>query len=162
MKALLTTTMASLSGEAFTLDVSDSSAGEQLIQLGKKHHGFDLIVHNADITRDKNLGKMPEQWWQQTLNINLLSVIRINKSLLSQNSINAGGRIVCLSSMNGIAGQRGQTNYAYSKAGIIGYVANMSRELSSKNITINAIAPGFIETKMTKKCPLLPERWDVV
>jgi len=156
MKALLTTTMANLSGEAFTLDVSDSCAGEQLIQLGKKHHGFDLVVHNAGITRDKTLGKMPEQWWQQTLNINLLSVMRINKSLLSQNSINSGGRIVCLSSMNGIAGQGGQTNYACSKAGIIGYVASMSRELSTKNITINAVAPGFIETKMTKKMPFAP------
>lgn len=155
MKALLTTTMAKIQGEAFTLDVSDSNAGEQLVQLGKKHNGFDLIVHNAGITRDKTLGKMPEHWWQQTLDINLLSVMRINKALLSHNSINSGGRIVCLSSMNGIAGQGGQTNYACSKAGIIGYVTSMGDELSSKNITINAVAPGFIETKMTKQMPFI-------
>lgn len=155
MKALLTSTMAKIQGEAFTLDVSDSSAGEQLVQLGKKHNGFDLIVHNAGITRDKTLGKMPENWWQQTLEINLLSVMRINKELLNQNSINSGGRIVCLSSMNGIAGQGGQTNYACSKAGIIGYVKSISDELSSKNITINAVAPGFIETIMTKQMPFL-------
>jgi len=155
MKALLTSAMAEIQGQAFTLDVSDSSAGEQLVLLGKKHNGFDLIVHNAGITRDKTLGKMPEHWWQQTLDINLLSVMRINKELLNQNSINSGGRIVCLSSMNGIAGQGGQTNYACSKAGIIGYVTSISDELSSKNITINAVAPGFIETKMTKKMPFL-------
>lgn len=155
MKALLTSTMAKIQGEAFTLDVSDSSAGEQLVQLAKKYNGFDLIVHNAGITRDKTLGKMPEPWWQQTLEINLLSVMRINKALLNQNSINSGGRIVCLSSMNGIAGQGGQTNYACSKAGIIGYVTSISDELLSKNITINAVAPGFIETKMTKQMPFI-------
>jgi 3-oxoacyl-[acyl-carrier protein] reductase len=155
MKALLTSTMAETQSQAFILDVSDNSAGEQLVQLAKKHNGFDLIVHNAGITRDKTLGKMPEHWWQQTLDINLLSVMRINKELLNQNSINSGGRIVCLSSMNGIAGQGGQTNYACSKAGIIGYVTSISDELSSKNITINAVAPGFIETKMTKKMPFL-------
>ena len=155
MKSTLTSSMTKIQGEAFTLDVSCSNAGEQLVQLSKKHNGFDLIVHNAGITRDKTLGKMPEQWWQQTLDINLLSVMRINKALLNCNSINCGGRIVCLSSMNGIAGQGGQTNYASSKAGIIGYVASISAELLTKNITINAVAPGFIETEMTNKIPFM-------
>jgi 3-oxoacyl-[acyl-carrier protein] reductase len=155
MKAILTSSMEKIRGEVFILDVSNTSAGEKLVQLSKKHNGFDLIVHNAGITRDKTLGKMPEQWWQQTLDINLLSVMRINKELLNRNSINCGGRIVCLSSMNGIAGQGGQTNYACSKAGIIGYVASISAELSTKNITINAVAPGFIETKMTKQIPFM-------
>lgn len=156
MNALLTTSLTKIQGKAFTLDVSDKSAGEQLVQLAKEYNGFDLIVHNAGITRDKTLGKMPEQWWQQTLDINLLSVMRINKELLNYNSINAGGRIVCLSSMNGIAGQGGQTNYACSKAGIIGYVSSSSAELSTRNITINAVAPGFIETEMTNKMPFMP------
>jgi 3-oxoacyl-[acyl-carrier protein] reductase len=156
MKAVLTTSMTKIQGKAFILDVSDIKAGEQLVQLAKEYNGFDLIVHNAGITRDKTLGKMPELWWQQTLNINLLSVMRINKELLNDKSINSGGRIVCLSSMNGIAGQGGQTNYACSKAGIIGYVSSSSTELSTRNITINAVAPGFIETEMTNKMPFMP------
>lgn len=156
MKAVLTSSMAKIKGETFILDVSDTSAGEQLVQLAQKYNGFDVIVHNAGITRDKTLRKMSEQWWQQTLDINLLSVMRINKALLNCNSINSGGRIVCLSSMNGIAGQGGQTNYACSKAGIIGYVASISAELSTRSITINAVAPGFIETEMTRKMPFMP------
>ena len=79
--------------------------------------------------------------------------MRINEVLINAKSINNGGSIVCLSSMNGIAGQGGQTNYACSKAGIIGYVKSMSEKLSANNITINAVAPGFIETKMTKQMP---------
>jgi len=153
MKAQLISTMNNLHGESFILDVSANNAGEQLAMLASKHAGFDLIVHNAGITRDKTIAKMPEHFWQQTIDINLLSVIRINKVLLKEKCINEGGSIVCLSSMNGIAGQGGQTNYACSKAGIIGYVKSISTELSTNNITINAVAPGFIETQMTNKVP---------
>lgn len=153
MKAQLFNTMKNLQGESFVLDVSSKDAGDQLTTLASKHGGFDLFVHNAGITRDKTLAKMPTHFWQQTLNINLLSVMRINKILLNENSINSAGSIVCLSSMNGIAGQGGQTNYASSKAGIIGYVASMANALATKNITINAVAPGFIETKMTEQVP---------
>lgn len=153
MKAQLNQTMSALDGESFILDVASDSAGEHLTALANQHNGFDLIVHNAGITRDKTLAKMPEHFWQQTISINLLSVMAINKSLLEQNAINTGGRIVCLSSMNGIAGQGGQTNYACSKAGIIAYVSSMVNELSEKSITINAVAPGFIETKMTEQIP---------
>jgi 3-oxoacyl-[acyl-carrier protein] reductase len=153
MKAQLAKTMANLQGECFALDVSDKTAGEQLASLASNHGGFDLIVHNAGITRDKTLAKMPEHYWTQTLSINLFSVMRINEALFSTNSINTGGSIVCLSSMNGIAGQGGQTNYACSKAGIIGYVNSISDQLSEDSITINAVAPGFIETQMTEKMP---------
>ncbi|MFT4725145.1 MAG: 3-oxoacyl-[acyl-carrier protein] reductase, partial [Colwellia sp.] len=153
MKAQLAKTMANLQGECFVLDVSDKKAGEQLASLASNHGGFDLVVHNAGITRDKTLAKMPEHYWSQTLSINLFSVMRINEALFSTNSINIGGSIVCLSSMNGIAGQGGQTNYACSKAGIIGYVNSISDQLSEDSITINAVAPGFIETQMTEKMP---------
>lgn len=153
MKIQLTSVMKTLQGESVILDVSANDAGSKLVTLAKQHGGFDLIVHNAGITRDKTLAKMPENLWQQTLNINLLSVMRINKALLIEQSINQGGRIICLSSMNGIAGQGGQTNYACSKAGIIGYVKSMNTKLAREKITINAIAPGFIETQMTKKMP---------
>jgi 3-oxoacyl-[acyl-carrier protein] reductase len=153
MKEKLTDSMTILKGKAFILDVSNTTAGEQLVSLADTYNGFDLIVHNAGITRDKTLAKMPEHFWKQTLDINLLSVIRINEILCQNNSINDGGSIVCLSSMNGIAGQGGQTNYACSKAGIIGYVKSMSSVFAEKNITINAVAPGFIETDMTEKMP---------
>lgn len=153
MSTQLTETMKAIKGESFILDVSSQKAGEQLATLAKKHSGFDLIVHNAGITRDKTLAKMPEHFWKQTLNINLFSVMRINKTLINNKCINTGGSIVCLSSMNGIAGQGGQTNYACSKAGIIGYVASISDSLLKDNITINAVAPGFIETQMTQTMP---------
>jgi len=153
MKFLLVENMVKLQGEAFILDVSHKLAGIQLSELAQQYNGFDLIVHNAGITRDKTLAKMPEHWWQQTIAINLLSVININSELIDNGAINIGGKIICLSSMNGIAGQGGQTNYACSKAGIIGYVASMADELTAKNITINAVAPGFIETKMTAQVP---------
>ena len=153
MQQQLIETMRAIQGESFILDVSASDAGEQLAKLAAEHNGFDLIVHNAGITRDKTLAKMPKHFWQQTIDINLLSVIRINKTLREHKAINTGASIVCLSSMNGIAGQGGQTNYACSKAGIMGYVASMHNELKLDNITINAVAPGFIETQMTAKIP---------
>lgn len=153
MKSLLTATMARLKGDAFVLDVSDENAGKLLAQHVSAYNGIDLLVHNAGITRDKTIAKMPPHWWQQTISINLLSVMQINQQLLELNSINKAGRIVCLSSMNGIAGQGGQTNYACSKAGIIGYVETMRADLLKQEITINAVAPGFIETKMTQEMP---------
>jgi len=153
MKTQLVNAMRSLLGQAYSLDVSVKDAGEQLAALASKHQGFDLFVHNAGITRDKTLAKMPTHFWQQTIDINLLSVMRITQTLINTGSINSNGRIVCLSSMNGIAGQGGQTNYACSKAGIIGYVESMANELATQNITLNAVAPGFIETKMTEQMP---------
>jgi 3-oxoacyl-[acyl-carrier protein] reductase len=153
MNEQLTLTMNKLHGEALILDISTKEANAKIVEIASKHGGVDLIVHNAGITRDKTLAKMPQHFWQQTIDINLLAVMRINKALIANASINKNGRIVCLSSMNGIAGQRGQTNYACSKAGIIGYVESMSDDLAVKNICINAVAPGFIETKMTEQVP---------
>jgi len=153
MHEKLAKTMNRLQGEGFILDVSNDNAPEQLSTLAKQHQGFDLIIHNAGITRDKTLAKMPEHFWQQTIAINLLAVMAINKSLLTNSAINKGGSIICLSSMNGIAGQGGQTNYACSKAGIIGYVRSMQSTLAEHDISINAVAPGFIETNMTEQMP---------
>lgn len=153
--------MMKIGGDCITLDISVENAGQVITdyltkkQSNNKNMGFDLVVHNAGITRDKTLAKMPEHWWTSTLDINLLSVIRVNDYLLSHQGINTNGRIVCMSSMNGIAGQVGQTNYATSKAGLIGYVKHLSQELVSNSITINAVAPGFIETKMTEQIPFV-------
>ncbi|MCJ8321481.1 MAG: 3-oxoacyl-ACP reductase [Colwellia sp.] len=157
VQEMLIAAMKNIDGEAISLDISSDEAGEKLVHYLREHQldGFDLIIHNAGITRDKTFAKMPEHWWSNTLEINLLAVMRINEYLLEHNAINDNGRIVCMSSMNGIAGQVGQTNYATSKAGLIGYVDSLAEEVSNKNITINAIAPGFIETKMTNQIPFI-------
>jgi 3-oxoacyl-[acyl-carrier protein] reductase len=115
--------------------------------------GWDVIVHNAGITRDKTIANMPPELWSSVINVNLSSQERINQALLSSGGLNNGGRIVCVSSISGIAGNRGQTNYAFSKAGVIGMVQSLAPILAKKDITINAVAPGFIETKMTAAIP---------
>jgi 3-oxoacyl-[acyl-carrier protein] reductase len=112
------------------------------------------LVHNAGITRDKTLGRMSEEAWDSVLAVNLTSQERINAALLERDLIGPGGRIVAVSSVSGIAGNRGQANYAASKAGVIGIVEALAPELRSRRATINAVAPGFIETAMTAAMPL--------
>ena len=108
------------------------------------------------MTKDRTIAKMPEERWAQLMEINLSSEERINDALLDGKRLNANGRIVCVSSMSGIAGNSGQTNYAASKAGVIGMVESMAPELAKRKATINAVAPGFIETKMTAAMPIGP------
>jgi 3-oxoacyl-[acyl-carrier protein] reductase len=112
-----------------------------------------VIVHNAGITRDKTIANMKEHLWQLTVNVNLSTQERINEALVESGALNAGGRIVCVSSISGIAGNMGQTNYAVSKAGVIGMVQSTAPIFAAKGITINAVAPGFIETQMTAAIP---------
>lgn len=147
--------MAEIGGETLLGDISSAEAPQQISDKLKEMGGGDIIVHNAGITRDKTLANMPEHWWNMTIDINLSAEERINHVLFEQGTLNNGGRIICVSSMNGIAGQTGQTNYAASKAGVIGYVQYMADELMAKDITINAVAPGFIETAMTDAIPLM-------
>ncbi len=118
--------------------------------------GVDVVVHNAGVTKDRTIAKMPEERWAQLMEINLSSEERINDALLDGKRLNPNGRIVCVSSMSGIAGNSGQTNYAASKAGVIGMVESMAPELAKRKATINAVAPGFIETKMTGAMPIGP------
>jgi 3-oxoacyl-[acyl-carrier protein] reductase len=99
---------------------------------------------------------MPEERWAQLMEINLSSEERIDDALLDAGLLRANGRVVCVSSMSGIAGNSGQTNYAASKAGVIGMVEAMAPALTQRGITINAVAPGFIETKMTEAMPIGP------
>lgn len=147
--------MAEIGGEVLLGDISSAEAPQLISDKLKAMGGGDIIVHNAGITRDKTLANMPEHWWQMTIDINLAAEERINHALFEQGTLNKGGRIICVSSMNGIAGQTGQTNYAASKAGVIGYVQYMADELLAKGITINAVAPGFIETAMTDAIPVV-------
>jgi 3-oxoacyl-[acyl-carrier protein] reductase len=113
--------------------------------------GLDVIVHNAGVTKDRTLAKMPEDRWQSLMEVNLIAPERITERLLPL--LHDDGRIVCVSSMSGIAGNAGQTNYATSKAGVIGLVETLAPALE-RGITINAVAPGFIETQMTASMPI--------
>jgi 3-oxoacyl-[acyl-carrier protein] reductase len=155
MRVELEALMTKLKGKALIADITSDDTPAQLVALAKEMGGFDIVVHNAGVTRDKTLANMPEHWWDMTININLTAALRINAALLDADALNSGGRIVGVSSMNGIAGQRGQTNYSASKAGVIGYVEQMAPSLLAKGITINAVAPGFIETQMTAAIPLM-------
>jgi 3-oxoacyl-[acyl-carrier protein] reductase len=138
-------------GRAIQLDLTAPDAPSR---LAGHLTGLDILVHNAGITRDKTIARMDESRWDSVLDVNLSSQERINDLLLSQGLINSGGRLIGVASIAGIAGNRGQTNYATSKAGVIGLVRSMAPVLASRNITINAVAPGFIETAMTAKMPL--------
>lgn len=143
-----------IGGSALAIDITATDAPAKIAEHLKAHNGgVDIIVHNAGVTRDKTLANMTEQQWNMVLNINLSAEERINDELLAQNVIRENGRIICVSSISGIAGNMGQTNYAMSKAGVIGMVQSMAPVLAPKNITINAVAPGFIETAMTAAIP---------
>lgn len=152
----LSKTMSQIGGASLLQDITDADAPQKIAEFLKKERGgVDIVVHNAGITRDKTLGKMDEALWGMTVDINLGAVIRITEALMADKTLAEGGRIVCLSSIAGIAGNFGQTNYATAKAGIIGYVQHMAPELAAKNIAINAIAPGFIETRLTAAIPFM-------
>jgi 3-oxoacyl-[acyl-carrier protein] reductase len=139
-------------GRALQLDLTAKDAAEKL--AGYLGNGVDIVVHNAGITRDKTIAKMDPGWWDAVLEVNLSSQERINDVLLERDLIREGGRLIGVASIAGIAGNRGQTNYATSKAGVIGLVQSMAPVLTAKGITINAVAPGFIETAMTAKMPV--------
>jgi len=150
----LTVLTTELGGEAIGLDITAEDAPEQIAAaLGD---GVDVVVHNAGVTKDRTIAKMPEERWTQLMEINLSSEERINDALLDGKLLKPNGRIVGVSSMAGIAGNNGQTNYASSKAGVIGMVEAMAPELAKRKATINAVAPGFIETKMTAAMPIGP------
>jgi 3-oxoacyl-[acyl-carrier protein] reductase len=141
-----------LGAQTIELDITDGDAPEKIAEaLGD---GVDVVVHNAGVTRDRTIAKMPEDRWTGLMEINLSSEERINDELLSRNLLRENGRIVCVSSMSGIAGNSGQTNYATSKAGVIGMVEALAPTLAQRGATINAVAPGFIETQMTAKMPI--------
>jgi 3-oxoacyl-[acyl-carrier protein] reductase len=148
-RSQLETRMAALGGSALTADIAAPGAADRIADDG----AVDIVVHNAGITRDRTLGRMTEDQWTSVLSVNLAAPARINEALLERGALDDGGRVVCISSISGIAGNAGQTNYATSKAGVIGLVQTCAPALARRGITINAVAPGFIETRMTDAMP---------
>jgi 3-oxoacyl-[acyl-carrier protein] reductase len=144
-----------LGGSALTVDITDDGAPAQIAEhLLTNHGGVDVVVHNAGVTRDKTLGRMTEDLWDLVISINLEAPHRIDKELFDREAVRENARIVCVSSISGIAGNAGQANYATSKAGIIGMVESWAPVLAKRGVTINAVAPGFIETQMTAAMPI--------
>jgi 3-oxoacyl-[acyl-carrier protein] reductase len=138
------------------LDITAPDAGSKLLKAILERYGpqatVDVLVHNAGITRDKTLANMSEALWDQTIDVNLSAVARVTQAL--EPTMGKDARIVCLSSIAGMAGNVGQTNYAASKAGIIGYVQALAAKLAKKGVAVNAVAPGFIETRLTDAIPV--------
>ena len=143
--------MSKIDGQGLALDVTSADAAQRIIQ---ECGPLDIVVHNAGVTRDKMLRNMKPHLWDMVLDINLGSIMRINEALM-ETGLNPGARMVCISSIGGIGGNAGQTNYAATKAGIIGYASAMAPEMAQKGGAINAVAPGFIETQMTAAMPLM-------
>ena len=142
---------------ALTLDVTAAEAVDRIGEHLREHyHGspLDILVNNAGITRDKLMANMDEARWDSVVAVNLLAPLRLTEGLFDNGILAEDGRVIGLSSMAGIAGNRGQTNYAATKAGMIGLTDALAPKLGEKGITINAVAPGFIETKMTEAIPL--------
>jgi 3-oxoacyl-[acyl-carrier protein] reductase len=144
-----------MGGSWLEADITDDGAPAGIASHLHEHHGgVDAVIHNAGITRDRTLGRMDERTWQQVIDVNLTAPQRIDAELFSRQVVREDGRVVCVSSISGIAGNAGQTNYATSKAGIIGMVQAWADRTGQRGVTINAVAPGFIETQMTAAMPL--------
>jgi 3-oxoacyl-[acyl-carrier protein] reductase len=145
-----------IGGTALQADVTAPDAGHRILGHARtRHGGLDVVVHNAGITRDKLLANTDADRWASVVDVNLGSILRMNEAFLGRDGLRQGGHVVLVSSIAGIAGNRGQSNYAASKAGVIGLVDAYSADkaLQRRGITVNAVAPGFIETEMTARIP---------
>ena len=145
-----------IGGTALQADVTATQAGRRILDHTRtRHGGLDIVVHNAGITRDKLLANTDADRWASVIDVNLGSILRMNEAFLGKDGLRQGGHVVLVSSIAGIAGNRGQSNYAASKAGVIGLVDAYAADkaLQRRGITVNAVAPGFIETEMTARIP---------
>jgi 3-oxoacyl-[acyl-carrier protein] reductase len=141
-----------IGGTAVAVDLASKDAPAGIDSALRGLGGVDIVVHNAGVTRDKTLARMSLDLWNQVLDVNLGAVVAITAAV--EPLLRDNGRIVCLSSVSGLAGNVGQSAYAASKAGIVAFVATMAGRLASRGITVNAVAPGFIETRMTAAMPV--------
>jgi len=141
-------------GQGMKLNVTDN---EQIFNLLKNitegYGSVDILINNAGITRDNILVRMKEDEWDDIINTNLTSVYKMSKSVLRGMLKKRAGRIISITSVVGAMGNAGQSNYAAAKAGIMGFTKSLAREVGARGITVNAIAPGFIETDMTESLP---------
>ncbi len=143
-----------ISGQGMVLDVSDKAQIDAVIAEVKKQFGaITVLVNNAGITRDNILMRMKEDEWQDIIDTNLSSIFYTSKACLRDMVKARSGRIINIASVVGVTGNPGQSNYAAAKAGIIGFGKSLAREVGSRNITVNTVAPGFIESDMTKSLP---------
>jgi 3-oxoacyl-[acyl-carrier protein] reductase len=143
-------------GTALQLDISRADAGQRIIDHAVERHGrLDLVIHNAGITRDKLLANMDAGRWNSVTAVNIAAQLRINEALLASEHFRSAPRIVSVASTSGIAGNRGQTNYAASKGGVMGMVRATAPLIGAHGGSINAVAPGFIETEMTARMPFV-------
>ena len=141
-------------GTALQLDITNPDAGQRILEHAVQRYGrLDIVVHNAGITRDKLLANMDNVKWDSVIAVNIASQLRMNEAFLASPDFATNPRIISVASTSGIAGNRGQTNYAASKAGVIGMVRSTAPLLAERGGTVNAVAPGFIETDMTAKIP---------
>ncbi len=140
------------SGRGAVLDVRDAAAGDALIEAISKEHGkLSILVNNAGVTRDGLALRMKDDDWSTVIDTNLSAVFRLSRAVLRGMMKARGGRIVNITSVVGAAGNPGQANYAAAKAGVAGMTRALARELGSRNITVNCVAPGFVDTDMTRQ-----------
>ncbi len=143
-----------VTGIGMTLNVTNNEKISEVIQSIVDTYGMiDILVNNAGITRDNLLMRMKEDEWEDIINTNLSSVYKMSKAVLRGMMKKKAGRIISIASVVGAMGNAGQTNYAAAKAGIMGFTKSLAREVGTRGITVNAIAPGFIETDMTNALP---------
>jgi acetoacetyl-CoA reductase len=130
-------------------DVADLAAVQAMVAEAEQKAGpIDILVNNAGITRDKMFAKMERDQWDAVINTNLSSLFNVTKQVSAKMAERGWGRIINISSVNGVKGQAGQTNYSAAKAGVIGFTKALAQELATKGVTVNAIAPGYVATKM--------------
>ena len=143
-----------ISGTGMILNVTDNSQISELVKTISEYYGsVDILINNAGITRDNLLMRMKEEEWDEIMNTNLTSVYKMSKAVLRGMIKKKAGRIISITSVVGAMGNAGQTNYAAAKAGIMGFTKSLAREVGVRGITVNAVAPGFIQTDMTDALP---------
>ena len=146
--------LAASGGAGRALDVTDGAAVETLIEgIGKEFGAVSILVNNAGITRDQLLMRMKDEDWNAILDTNLSSVYRTSKAVMRGMMKARKGRIISIASVIGLTGNPGQANYAAAKAGIIAFSKSLAREIGSRGVTVNVVAPGFIDTDMTRGLP---------
>ncbi|MFQ3246821.1 MAG: 3-oxoacyl-[acyl-carrier protein] reductase [Arenicella sp.] len=142
---------AGVSGQGMVLNVSEAESIDSVLKsISDKYGAIEVLVNNAGITRDNLVMRMKEDQWDDIMTTNLKSVFRLSKGVLRGMMKARSGRIINITSVVGVSGNAGQANYAAAKAGVIGFTKSLAQEIASRGITVNAVAPGFINTDMTK------------